>query len=344
MRVSSEPEDRAAIVPGSLHRPTDREILWHAEGHGIRNLLRVFNDIAQLRMPERVLLYALIHGIRPRNVLEVGSAQGGSAYIIAGALDDNQSGRLVCIDPEFRFAEATWEAVRSRAVRIGGRSPAAYAEAQRQIAPECFDFVFLDGDHRYEALVADIEGLIPLLADRAHLLLHDSNHPEVSTAIADCVSRSAGELLDCGDVSIELSHVVAENGDVELWGGLRLLRFVRKGRGDTLACGTPASADESLAPSARSALHAVIARAQDRIRELETQFERAYAEGQAVARGFEERGARVRELEDQFTRLWEERCRLAAGFEERGARIRELEAMVRNATNADRSGGEGRRR
>ncbi|MGI8624457.1 MAG: class I SAM-dependent methyltransferase, partial [Solirubrobacteraceae bacterium] len=57
---------------------------------------------------ERVVLHGLTVGLAPRQILEIGTFQGGSTLIMCAALDDLGEGRIVCVDPHPRLADDTW--------------------------------------------------------------------------------------------------------------------------------------------------------------------------------------------------------------------------------------------
>jgi len=177
--------------------------------------------------PERVLLYALVFGIRPDRCLEIGTLYGGSAAITVAALDDaGGDGRLVCVDPEPRIADDTWAGVSHRATLITGRSPEALSEA-RHAAGGPFDFAVIDGDHSTEGLVRDVEGVIDVLAPGAHMLLHDANFYEVSDGVDDLLRRLGDQLIDCGMLSrASVAQEDASQPRPVFWGGFRMLRFV----------------------------------------------------------------------------------------------------------------------
>ncbi len=172
---------------------------------------------------ERVVLYALVVGLRPTRVLEIGTFQGGSTLVMTAALDDNGGGEIVCVDPDPRLAPETSEAVKHRAKIVAEASPDALAEAMK-IAGGSFEFALIDGDHSRAGVVRDIEATLPTLADEAHLLFHDAHFGEVRDAIDDAITRHPGVLIDAGVIS--RGHTTDENG--VSWGGLRLLRYHRQ--------------------------------------------------------------------------------------------------------------------
>lgn len=185
----------------------------------------VNGDQSWMTMPERLLLYALVAGLAPERTLEIGTFLGGSALIIAAALDDVDGGRVWCVDPEPRVDEADWRRIEHRATLIAEPSPAALATA-RELAGGPFEFALIDGDHSFEGVRRDIEGTLPVLADEAWILLHDCHFTPVRDAVDEAVASHSAELDDGGLVSAH--STTDENGVV--WGGLRLLRFTRASR------------------------------------------------------------------------------------------------------------------
>ena len=181
---------------------------------------------AWMTMGERVVLYGLIVGLRPACVLEVGTFQGGSTLIMCAALDDLGSGNIVCVDPEPRITPENMAAIEHRATVVAEPSPAALDTALKS-AQRPFDFALVDGDHSFEGLVRDVEGILPILADSAHLVFHDAHYYEVREAIDSCLAAHP-ELTDVGLVSVEVTpHDEPSEGPEIAWGGLRLLLYSR---------------------------------------------------------------------------------------------------------------------
>lgn len=123
----------------------------------------VFTAPSDMKIDERLYLYALIRSFRPERALEIGVLAGGSGCIIANAMEDNGKGIIVGVDPDPH--------VRIRKRNFHGRyhvvakpSPEGLSEAH-QIAGGNFDFVFIDGLHLYDQVVRDIDGVLPLLCD-----------------------------------------------------------------------------------------------------------------------------------------------------------------------------------
>jgi predicted O-methyltransferase YrrM len=198
-----------------------------ATSRGLPGMTRIFNELAQMRMPERILLYALVYGLKPRYALEIGTSQGGSALIICGAMDDTSFGRLVCVDQHFQISDRTWSLIYHRVTRLEGRTPTVLTQAAEAV-PGKFELAFIDGDHSTDGLLTDIEGTLPLMADRAWLLFHDSYHPPVRAALDEAVRRHSPWLTDAGELSVEQTVIEHSDVGVHVWGGLRMMRFERR--------------------------------------------------------------------------------------------------------------------
>src|SRR5262249_16740121 len=166
-----------------LIKPTRFDAIYSAPAH----------QVAQ----ERAVLYALVFGTQPARCLEIGTLKGGSTVIICAALDDIGAGRIACVDPHPQVSPDTWSRVNHRATLIQGMSPDVLPRAAEAVGG-AFDFAFIDGDHEREGVIRDIEGVLPLLAPTAHLMLHDAHYFGIREAIDEMLIKHQDCLLDCG--------------------------------------------------------------------------------------------------------------------------------------------------
>jgi predicted O-methyltransferase YrrM len=174
-----------------------------------------------MTMAERIVLYALVIGLRPRRCLEIGTFKGGSALIIAAALDDSGDGILACVDPNAQIKPEHWKEIAHRAILFQKPSPEILPDASRAVGGK-FDFALIDGDHSTEGVVRDISGVLPLLESPAYLLLHDAHNQEVISGIRTVLAHPENRLTYCGPISTEKT---VDSSPGVAWGGLRLLRF-----------------------------------------------------------------------------------------------------------------------
>ena len=181
---------------------------------------------ALMLRPERVLLHALVRALQPSRVLEIGTHKGGSTLIMCAALDEIGDGTIVCVDPNPVIEPEDWERLAHRTTVVAGGSPDSLDEAAA-LAGGPFDFVLIDGNHEYDFVRRDIDGVLPFLAPDAYLVFHDCHYWQVRTAIDDALAEHENELVDCGILSREYRREDRlESGNPVVWGGLRLLHFV----------------------------------------------------------------------------------------------------------------------
>lgn len=186
----------------------------------VDGLAKIVDVPAHLTWPERVALYALVLGIRPHRVLEIGTLYGGSACVISQAMDDADRGALWCIDPNPQVSPDIWSRIQHRAKMFKAKSPEGlrdiYSDAK---AP--FDLAFIDGDHEQAGLCKDIAGVLPILRPGGLMILHDAHFGPVDAAIRESLSMSGGHLLDMGLI-VDNPQPDQINPGI-FWGGLRVL-------------------------------------------------------------------------------------------------------------------------
>jgi len=182
---------------------------------------------AWMTRAERLLLYALIFGLRPASYLEIGTFKGGSALVVAAAMDaSDNTGRLVCVDPNPQIAPEHWKRLEQRTTLLQGFSPGILSRAY-EVADGPFDFVFIDGDHTRAGVIRDANGVLPFAADGAYLLFHDSFFPDISQAIRDFVAQHPDQLVDFGILTREVTLQPQPQAEPIRWGGLQLMQVRR---------------------------------------------------------------------------------------------------------------------
>ena len=106
-----------------------------------------------------------------QGIVEIGRLRGGSTFMLACA---NARVPIWSIDVDPRDDELLLSLMKENDV---GRNVEllvgdSQTEAFREI--KAFDVLFVDGDHSYEGVSADLRAFVPRLAPGGHLLLHDS--------------------------------------------------------------------------------------------------------------------------------------------------------------------------
>jgi len=179
---------------------------------------------AWMTRAERLLLYTLIFSLRPTRYLEIGTFQGGSALVVAAAMQaSNNDGKLVCIDPHPQITPENWKRIEPRTTLLQGYSPAILPHAC-EMAGGPFDFVLIDGDHTEKGVVRDANGVLPFVQSGAYILCHDSFNDEVAHGIDRFVTQNSAQIVDLGILTREVTVQLQPRATPIRWGGLRLIQ------------------------------------------------------------------------------------------------------------------------
>ena len=182
------------------------------------------------------LLFALADIWNPRRPLEIGSFIGWSTAHIASALKTTQ---LQCIEP-FLVSESPETDPPSALAARRFRENIARSGCQEKVRlipepsptslmpnrPEGgWDFVFLDGWHNDGQPLRDVEGLLPCLAAKALVILHDTWIPDVRDAML--------RLLDAGFLVYSLDTanyigVCVRGEDIGHWEKFRAIALEKR--------------------------------------------------------------------------------------------------------------------
>lgn len=119
-------------------------------------------------------LYGLVRTLRPAVLVEVGTYRGYTACYLARAVQENNEGRLYCIDnfslddhaPTYGDPEQHWED-NLRAAGVRDWVTLLHGDSDAVDWPETVDFAYIDGWHSYAVCKADAKRCI----DRGALCL-----------------------------------------------------------------------------------------------------------------------------------------------------------------------------
>ena len=139
-----------------------------------------FNIFTHLTEKERLLLYRLALSLPDNcNVLEVGSYLGASASFLASGVKGS-GGRVFCVDTwmnegmseglrdTYDYFLANTKQFGNAIIPLRGRSDRIAQKFNQKI-----DLLFIDGNHSYEELNADIAAWFPKLNVNALAVFHD---------------------------------------------------------------------------------------------------------------------------------------------------------------------------
>jgi hypothetical protein len=160
-----------------------------------------------LHLDEAQRLFAAVVGwpssARPLRVVEIGSWKGRSTVALGLAALERGGTEVIAIDPhlgdngEWDEGTETMEELQANLERAGVqdvvRTIRAFAhDARTQVDDDSVGVCFLDGSHRYEDVVVDIEDWTPTLIDGATIAFNDSSKPGVHRALRESVLQAGG--------------------------------------------------------------------------------------------------------------------------------------------------------
>lgn len=137
------------------------------------------------QIPSEVLaLLERVADLKPRTVVELGTAGGGTLFLFTRAAADNAT--LISVDLEGGpfgggYPAATRPFIKSFArqsqtihlVRGDSRAPTTLAAVKRALGGRAIDFLFIDGGHDLDVVQSDFETYFPLVAAGGLIALHD---------------------------------------------------------------------------------------------------------------------------------------------------------------------------
>jgi predicted O-methyltransferase YrrM len=139
--------------------------------------------IKQVRS-EIMSLAELISSVRPKSFLEIGTASGGSLFILSQCL--SRDAKIISIDlPEGEFGggypQYKNKFYRSFAsfnqtitlVRADSHLQSTVSQAETLLNNEKLEFLFIDGDHTYEGVKHDFETYKHLVKKNGIIAFHD---------------------------------------------------------------------------------------------------------------------------------------------------------------------------
>jgi predicted O-methyltransferase YrrM len=182
-----------------LHESADRLLLLIDD----RKVADVSASVGPLsasqRREEIVPFLERVERLRPRRVCEIGTAGGGTLYLLTRVADPRAV--IVWVDIAVPWFTAR---ARSRLARADQRvegvianshDPATKTRVERLLRGEPLDVLFIDGDHSYDGVAADFELYRPLVRPGGMIGLHDINaDQDAAHAVSGDVPRFWSEL------------------------------------------------------------------------------------------------------------------------------------------------------
>lgn len=141
--------------------------------------------IRPIQKREEILgLGNLVEELEPKYIIEIGTAKGGSLFVICRSAPDDAT--IISIDlpfgrngggyPKWKekyYSKFAKPGQKLHLLRGNSQSEAAFEEVKRILNGNKVDFMFVDGDHSYNGVKADYLKYKELLSDKGAICFHD---------------------------------------------------------------------------------------------------------------------------------------------------------------------------
>jgi cephalosporin hydroxylase len=158
----------------------------------VMQLTHTISSATALEHDEARALYECLCEVPERHlVVEIGCQLGRSSSVIAQVAADRNL-RTVYIDPYIENPEylSQWVAMMEKAASEFAFLRMKSADAAKHVST--VDLLFVDGDHSYDAVLADLTAYCPKIRYDGFLVCHDYNRaslPDVKRAVDEYIGR-----------------------------------------------------------------------------------------------------------------------------------------------------------
>lgn len=176
---------RVKAVPSSVEAALDFAFMFKM-GPSIRGL-ELHIRPAQVRL-EFTKLAQLVKDMQPKNILEIGTATGGSLLVWTRCL--TPGGRVISIDLPWGQYGAGYVSSRvplykafalpeqrMELLQLNSHDNSTVEQIASTLDGEQLDFLFIDGDHTYEGVREDFERYSPFMRPGGVIAFHDIAKP-----------------------------------------------------------------------------------------------------------------------------------------------------------------------
>lgn len=183
---------------------------------------------AMQKASELEAFLALVKKAKPKTVVEIGTAKGGTLYALCQAAADDAL--IVSIDlpggafggghtleEEKKFRAYARPGQRLRFLRLDSHSGSTFKALKKTLGNPEIDLLLIDGDHTYEGVKKDWEMYSPLVRDGGIIAFHDICH---HTLVPECqVERVWQKVKD----HFEHRQIIDPYDDS--WGGIGIVKY-----------------------------------------------------------------------------------------------------------------------
>jgi predicted O-methyltransferase YrrM len=180
---------------------------------------------------EGMWIYNLCRSLKPNQTLEIGMAYGFSALFFLAAIAKNKFGHHTAVDPVER---SSWHGIGIETVRaIGMESEFSLIEdysarAATDLAREnrAFDLILIDGNHRFDDVLADFYLYAPLCKIGGQIILDDVWMKSIRTVVA-FIRANRNDFAEVASSESNICVFQRIGGDTREWDHFRTFSVPR---------------------------------------------------------------------------------------------------------------------
>ena len=139
-------------------------------------------------LDQQMFLYWLVRGMKPKNVIEIGTHRGVTALYLAHALYDNGYGHLYTCDPVDYNQQENFDSIPELSVLI-----TYHQKRGIDLDVKDVDFVFVDGFHDKTAVLQEINHYLPRLTREALMVFHDAGGDNEMVGVNGAIAEAGIE-------------------------------------------------------------------------------------------------------------------------------------------------------
>jgi len=179
---------KARCVPHGIDADRGAEMVTSPYFHNVIYAIQVPSEIASL--------VRVVQSLRPRRIMEIGTAGGGTLFLFSRAADEQAM--LISLDlpggqfgggyPQWKsrvYREMALPGQRVELLRGDSHDPRSLQHVKALLAGEPLDLLFIDGDHTYAGVTQDMEMYGPLVRPGGVIAFHDINDHAIDDSDID---------------------------------------------------------------------------------------------------------------------------------------------------------------
>jgi predicted O-methyltransferase YrrM len=179
------------------------------------------DKISRISEPQGMWIYETCRRLQPKRSLEIGLAYGFSTIYILAAIDQAGAGHHIALDP---YQNGAWHGVGAlQAKHLGMESSFQLLEefsvtalARLAAQKEEFDFIYIDGNHRFDDVIVDFTLSAEVCPIGGNIILDDMWLPSIQT-LASWIRSNRKDFREISTPIQNIAHFERIGSDSRNW-------------------------------------------------------------------------------------------------------------------------------